>query len=419
MYRFLYNFLVIPAMRGGLEILRPFHPKVREGADGRKGLNRSAQVWRSENTGPLAVIHSASAGEFEAAIPIIEELKKRKIKTAATLYSPSGYQLAIKNPLPEGVFYLPFDSRRMVRSFLQALSPDVFVFCKHDIWPNTVWQCSDLGIPLIIANTNLHRKSSRLNPLLIRFNRDIFNRFETIFTVSENHAKRIALIAGSPERISSVGDSRFDRVVSRLQSADVKLPESFDNSPVLIGGSVWPAEDFVLESYTELHRSFPDWKLIWVPHEPAEEYMSASEKKLEAAGLQTIRFTELDNYRGEEALIVDKVGVLPPLYRYADVAYVGGGFGKGVHSVIEPAAFSIPVIFGPNNHVSAEAGELLRKKGGYSVNGKEEFLPLLKEMMGGGDLRAKTGRIAGQYVAEKTGAAEFIAQKIADIISHR
>ena len=403
-------------MRGVLELVRPFHRKVKSGAAGRQGLTDSVTAWRNENPGPLAVIHSASAGEFEAAIPIFEELQKRNIKILATLYSPSGYNLAVKNPLPDGVFYLPFDSRKMVKSFLQAVCPDVFVFCKHDIWPNVVWICGELKIPLIIANTNLHRKSSRLNPLLIHFNRGIFNRFDTIFTVSKNHARRIEKIAGRPDNIMAVGDSRFDRVISRLKKAETELPETFAKSPALICGSVWPAENFVLESYLELHRNYPEWKLIWVPHEPHEEYISCTEEKLDSAGLSSLRFSGLKDYRDQEVLIIDRVGVLPPLYKYADIAYVGGGFGKGVHSVIEPAAFSIPVIFGPNSHVSAEAGELLRRKGGFSVNGKEDFRPLLEELMMNEDKRGEAGNIAGQFVAEKTGAAEIIAEKIAEMV---
>lgn len=407
-------------MRSALELVRPFHHKVKAGAAGRKGLTDSVSAWRSDNPGPLAVIHSASAGEFEAAIPIFEELKKRNIKILATLYSPSGYNLAVNNTLPDGVFYLPFDSRKLVKSFLQALSPDVFVFCKHDIWPNVVWICGELNIPLIIANTNLHRKSSRLNPFLIHFNRGIFNRFDTIFTVSDNHARRIEKIAGSPDKIAAVGDSRFDRVVSQVKNAGVSLPETFTESPALIGGSVWPAEDFVLESYIELHRNYPDWKLIWVPHEPHEDYLVCTERMLlSSTGLTSLRYSGLTDYQDQDVLIVDQVGVLPPLYKYADIAYVGGGFGKGVHSVIEPAAFSIPVIFGPNNHVSAEAGELLKRKCGFAVRGKEDFMPLLVELMNNGAKRQESGNIAGQFVAEKTGAAEIIAQKIAELVNPR
>ena len=403
-------------MRLVLEAVLPFNSKVMEGASGRRNLVDKVRIWRGKHPGKLAVIHCASAGEFEASLPIIEALKAKNILTAATIYSPSGYRIAAKSPIPDGVFYLPFDSKKEIESFIRALDPDVFIFCKHDIWPNTVWTCADLKIPLILANANLHSKSLRTHPFLKGFNRNVFACFDTIFAVSESHAGRWERILGNRDKIRSIGDSRFDRVVSQAVGTKSELPEQFFQSPVFIAGSIWPAEYFVLDAFCELKKTYPQWKSIWVPHEPDEHCIGKIEAELNRAAISHLRLSGITGYEEQEALIIDKVGVLPPLYGSGDVAYVGGGFGRGVHSVIEPAAFSIPVIFGPNNHVSAEAGELLLRKGGFAINDKEEIYELLNKLMGDDDFRKSSGKIAGDMVNDKTGAAKLIADEIAALI---
>jgi len=398
-----------------MEAARCFHWKVKEGAAGRKHLAQKVGEWRLSHPGKLAVIHSASAGEFEASLPIIEALKKRGMITAATLYSPSGYHSAQKSSIPQGIFYLPFDDIKSVKGFLDSMKPEVFVFCKHDIWPNAVWICYDRKIPLVLANTNLHEKSFRLYPILKGFNRRVFDKFDTIFTVSPEHAGRLEKIVGKSDKVIAIGDSRFDRVVQRARNSQHTLPGDFITAPVFICGSVWEEEFFVLEAFCELKKQFPQWRLIWVPHEPKEKELRAIEGYLESQAIAHIRFTGLSEYKNEEAIIVDKVGVLPPLYRAGKIAYVGGGFKKGVHSVIEPAAFGLPVIFGPKHFVSAEAQDLLKEGGGFSIKGKDDFLPLLKSLMEDEDYREERGKIAGDLVERRTGVAEVIAGKVAEL----
>ena len=403
-------------MRAGLEIARPFNIKVREGARGRKNLEKTAAEWRAANQGRLAVIHSASAGEFEAAIPLITALKKKGMIVAATIYSPSGFKLALNNPEPDFVLYLPFDSKKSIRRFLQALKPDIFIFCKHDIWPNVVWECESNGIPTALVNANLHPNSFRLKPFLLSFNRRLFRSFSAIFTVSQDHARRLERIIGLKDIVEVVGDTRFDRVVSRALESEIKLPPSFEAEPVFIAGSVWETEKFTLETFLELHSQYPNWRLIWVPHEPHDRNIEKAQAAIEQAGISAGRFTNLDKKGDPQALLVDKVGVLPPLYRFADIAYVGGGFGKGVHSVIEPAVFSIPVIFGPHHFVSAEASELIKRGAGFAVQGRKDFYPLLNKLMKDETERRRIGNIAGNMVKEKCGVADNIADKLMDLL---
>lgn len=419
-HRLLYGYGAAPLIPVGFAAARPFCRKARLGWSGRKRLVSNAKEWRSAHQGRLAIIHGASAGEFEAALPLIKAFKSKGIIAVATLFSPSGYKIASGNPLPDYISYLPFDTIRGVRAFLKAMNPDVFVFCKHDIWPNVVWECERRGIPTALVNGNLHAKSFRLNPKALNFNREVFRSLTAVWAVSENHAQRIKRIMGDGGRVEVSGDTRFDRVVSRALDSGLELPASFTGVPAFICGSVWPKENFTLESFIEIHREHPEWKLIWAPHEPNDSFIASAEKSLDQAGISHIRFSQLKSGSDAAALIVDQVGKLASLYRFAEIAYVGGGFGKGVHSVIEPAVFSLPVIFGPNFHVSAEANELINRGGGLSVKGRDDFHHLLKSLIEDEERRTRCGEIAGNFVEEKAGVAEFLANEIMDLIDrHR
>jgi 3-deoxy-D-manno-octulosonic-acid transferase len=403
-------------METGLVLALPFKRKVSEGAKGRKQVLKVVKIWRSNNPGKVVVVHSASAGEYEAAIPLIKALKKRGILTLATLFSPSGYANAAKTSIPDFMTYLPFDSKSSVKKFIDIIEPSAFIFCKHDIWPNIVWTCSDKNIPVILTNANLHSHSSRLKPWALGFNRYLFRQFTAIWTVAEKHAERIARIIGSKDKISIMGDTRFDRVVERARESYFKLPGNFEDSPVLIAGSVWHSEFFTLDVFIETRKNIPGWKLIWVPHEPDEMHLKSVESKCDEHNIRHTRLSAENQLEDSEVIIIDRTGILPALYRYADIAYVGGGFGKGVHSVIEPAVFSIPVIFGPKYHVSAEAGDLLTNGGGFTVKDKKEFEYIYFSFVEDESKRKASGQLAGKYVHSKKGVAEKEAQMVLELI---
>jgi 3-deoxy-D-manno-octulosonic-acid transferase len=389
---------------------------VREGAKGRREIIGKASSWRQEHPGKLIAIHSASAGEFEASIPLIRELKRNNIPVVATLFSPSGFRHAEKLGIADLNLYLPFDSTSSVRHFLSVLQPSIFITCKHDIWPNLIWECYQRRIPQILINTNLHHRSFRINPLFIGFNRAIFGLFSQVYTISEDHSQRLRKLLPRKDTLEVVGDTRFDRVEERAMCARLELPADFDTSPVFVAGSVWPAENFTLDIFLELREHNPHWRLIWVPHEPEENFLQWAEKKLSGADMTAIRYSQIQIDGNYQAILVDKMGILAGLYRYGNIAYVGGGFGKGVHSVLEPAVFGIPVIFGPHHYVSSEAGELLTRGGGFSIKGAEEFQNIYRRLSKDEVFRLKCGKIAGDMVKEKTGATKIIAQKISQLL---
>ena len=415
-YRYLYNLVVVPIMWCGFNLARPFSSKVHQGLKGRASIFEDASRWRKSNPGKLIIIHSASAGEFEATVPFIEKLKERGLMVVSTVFSPSGFNRAEKLGLSDLILYLPGDFKHGASRFLDILTPEILAFCKHDIWPNMIWEAEKRGIPSVLLNGNLPADSSRIHPLLIGFFREVLGSFTEIYAVAAEHADRFRRILGDECRVIALGDTRFDRVVTLAHSARTKLARQFSDNPVFIAGSVWQQEHFTLKVFLDLKRTFPQWRLIWVEHEPVEHNLVVIERMLDEAGMSHIRFSAMKDDSSEDALIVDKVGVLPPLYSYARIAYVGGGFGKGVHSVIEPAAFSIPVIFGPHHQVSAEAGELLARGGGFSVKDGEDFRRTLETLMRDTKRLTEAGAIAGAMVAEKTGVTDIVVDKLMNLV---
>ena len=416
LYRYIYHTIAIPVMEGTLLFAGMFNRKIRTGIRGRRGILKEMSEWRKEHPGTLAVVHSASAGEYEAGIPLIRNLQKRGIKVVATLFSPSGYSPAKKSNIADFTMFLPFDSLLNTRRFLKILQPDLFVFCKHDIWPGYVWECNRRKIPVCLVNANMHRKSFRLHPLGIRFNRNLFRRFSGIWAVNPEHARRIEKILGAGYKVESPGDTRFDRVVERAKSKDVDIPSGFRKAPVFIGGSVWQADEFILKAFIELQAKHPDWKLIWTPHEPTEANLSRAEALLDKNFISHIRYSARKNCPDCNALLIDEMGILAGLYRYTDIAYIGGGFGKGVHSVIEPAAFGIPVIFGPAHHVSAESFDLLDYGGGFMVEGADDALPLLDKLISDDRFRKEKGTASLKLVKAKAGVANYLADELTKLI---
>lgn len=399
-------------MQIGFRLAGCFHRKVREGLRGRSRVLPEIRRWRENHKGGLIIIHSASAGEFEASVPLIEQLKNRGILTVSTVFSPSGYHRAVKTAVSDLILYLPADSRKEINRFYDILLPDLLAISKHDFWPNLIWEAERRKIPTLLINGNLPEKSSRMNGILQGFYRVTLSSLTHIYAVNRSHAERFKKLLPASRNISSFGDTRFDRVVSIAKNSEIPLPLQFRQGPVFIAGSVWLQELFVLEVFLDFKREHPEWKLIWVPHEPSENHIETVSLKLHTAGFPPVKFSEIEPDSDNEVLIMDKVGFLPPLYRYAELAFVGGGFGKGVHSVIEPAAFGIPVFFGPNYQVSAEASALVECGGGYGVKNRREFEEVFNRHALVQKTRKEAGRKALQLVNQRTGVTELLMNEI-------
>ncbi len=413
-WSFIYNIIVIPVLLLGMQAARFFNPKVREGIRGRRGLfGRLLQARAELEPGrQFIVIHCTSAGEFEAARPLLAALRQRlpQLKAHVTCYSPSGMRALLNATEVESFSYLPFDDFFSARRFFRILKPAAFIIVKHDVWPNMVWAAAQCGLPVLWINANLHIKSKRVKFFFRGLNRSFLEQIDEILTVGDDHAQRLARIA-SVAKIHVVGDSRYDRTLERFtqisQASANLLPARWKGSGKLIlGGSTWgPDQRLLIPVFAALKKDHPDLRLVLVPHEPKAEFLADTIFYLTGYKLSYLLYSSLTNESDPtDVLIVDKVGILAGLYQEAWAAYVGGAFGEGVHSVLEPAAFNLPIFFGPKHYMSHEAGYLIQRGGAWSVRSALELEKKLRKLLEDKSAWNAAARISGTVVRSGAGA---------------
>ncbi len=391
-WQLLYNLVVVPITYFLARLVGIFNLKIRENLQAREDHFRQVVVNSRElkDDRPRVWFHCASMGEYEALVPLLEVIKQAdSCQVILTFFSTSGLNNFRDFHLVDLVAFAPLDFRKDVRRFIDLIHPDIFVVTKHDIWPNTVWETSRKGITSLLINGNFHPGTMRLKPLFRNFFHNVFSHFDTILPVNSAAADKFHQLLPAHQGIVEPGETRYDRVLQRLQISREQqdnIPATFcEGNFVFIAGSTWPpGQERLLTAFNEIFKQYPRFRLIIVPHEPLPAAITQLETVLARLKLATLRYSNLNENTtaGEvRVIIVDKVGLLAGLYRYADAAYVGGGFTTGVHSVIEPAAFSIPVMFGPRNGVSAEAAQLLVDGGGFMVRTAAEIESLVSDWL--------------------------------------
>jgi 3-deoxy-D-manno-octulosonic-acid transferase len=411
---YLYNLVIIHAMYFGVRVAGLFNDKIRMGVRGRHRLFEALSQARAslEPGRRFVVIHCASAGEFEAARPLLTALKQRlpHLKAHVTCYSPSGMRGLSQAPEVESYSYLPFDHRRSARKFLKILNPAAVIIVKHDVWPNLVWAAAEAGLPSLWVNANLHQHTRRLWFWTKNLNSSFLNHLTAVLTVSQDHARRLEKLV-DPGKIHVIGDSRYDRTLDRLTHANgevsVNLPTTWGNGArIIIGGSTWgPDQRLLIPVFARLKQTWPDLHLILVPHEPAEDFLTDTITYLDGYGLTGARYTQLNGrIPSLDVLIVDKVGLLASLYHAAWAAYVGGAFGQGVHSVLEPAVFNLPLFFGPKHYMANEANALISAGGAWSVTSANELENHLRRLLEDDRFRQAAAKASGDFVRAGAGA---------------
>jgi 3-deoxy-D-manno-octulosonic-acid transferase len=415
---FLYNTLFIPLFWTLVQLAAFFKTKIRRGVEGRRALFDKIEHELPKLTSNRRVwFHSSSMGEFEQAKPIIASLRKkyRDINIIVTFFSPSGYDHSKNYKLADIITYIPFDSKTDARRFLDLIQPTAAVFVRYDIWPNHLWELKARGIPAFIANATMRTTSARFYPLLKNFHRLLFNNFESILTVSSKDADAFALFGLTHPTIEAIGDTRYDQVWRR--SADAKKkhlipPAILKGKKLLLAGSTWPEDEEVLiPSIKKILQYDSNVLVILVPHEPTEDALENIEYTY-GSKPRSIRFSNLIDYANERIIIVDSIGILMTLYQYANVAYVGGSFRQGIHNVLEPAVYGIPVVFGPKHTNSQEAMELARRGGGFIVNDQQECYRTLRTLLDDKKVTAAAGKQALALVEENIGATERFIQHL-------
>lgn len=357
-------------------------------------------------------VHAASLGEFEQGRPLIERLRREypDRKILLTFFSPSGYEVRKNYPHVDAVCYLPFDTPGMARRFVETVNPSVAIFVKYEFWGNYLEQLHCRGVPTYIISAIFRPGQIFFKPWGGVFRR-MLGYFDRLYLQDE--ASRELLAGIGVDNTKVVGDTRFDRVTDIMKGV-VEMPEveAFSKSGRLcvIAGSSWPLDEDVYVPWFNRH---PDVKLIIAPHEFDNERLRVLEGRL-ANGC--VRMSEFDGDNSRQVLIVDCFGKLAAMYRYCDVAIVGGGFGAGIHNINEAAVYDLPVIFGPKYSKFKEAVDLVERKGAFSIDSREAFEAVMDGMLDN-ESRGVAARTAGDYVRSCLGATDAIYRDLLPLLS--
>ena len=349
--------------------------------------------------------HAASLGEFEQGRPLIEKIRAKypDYRILLTFFSPSGYEVRKNYRGADIVCYLPFDKPRDVRKFLDLVNPCMAFFIKYEFWKNYLDELHKRRIP-VYSVSSIFRRGQIFFKWYGGTYRNVLRNFDHIFVQNERSKRYLAKIGIN--RVTVVGDTRFDRVLQiREEAKDLPLVELFKNNTMtFVAGSSWqPDEDLFIEYFNQ----HPEVKLIIAPHVIDENHLVEIIRKLKRP---YVRYTRADekNVRKADCLIIDCFGLLSSIYRYGEIAYIGGGFGVGIHNTLEAAVYGIPVIFGPKYQKFQEAVQLLEAKGGFSVKSYEELKALLDRMLEDESFLRETGTNAGTYVTGNAGATDKV-----------
>jgi 3-deoxy-D-manno-octulosonic-acid transferase len=414
----IYNGIIIPLLLAGIEILSLFNKKIKKGVRDRKRLYEDLvlALISLDKKKKLIWFHSSSMGEFEQAKPIIQKLKsQRDINILATFYSPSGYENSKNYPYADVVSYMPFDTPSLAKRFIRTVQPDLAVMMRYDIWPNFIWQLKENKIPCLLVDATMRKDSSRKIFISKSFHKSLYKDITKILTVSGNDLENFKDFEIDNSKLKSVGDTRFDRVYQKsLVAKEKKLFK--DNllcgKKVFVAGSSWESDEEVyLPAVLKIMEYEKDLVLILVPHEPTINRLEKLENQL-TQKVSHIRFSYLNEYKNERVILVDSIGILLTLYYYADVAYVGGSFKQGIHNILEPAVYGIPVLFGPKIENSQEAKKLVELGGAKIIKNKVEAYRTLRILFSQENLRKEMGGISYNYVNNNIGATDLILQEI-------
>ncbi|WPV00137.1 glycosyltransferase N-terminal domain-containing protein [Mucilaginibacter sp. cycad4] len=393
-------------------------------------FNNKARLWIAGRKNTVFVrmecsiwFHFASLGEFEQGRPILEAMRNLHPgkKIVITFFSPSGYEIRKNTPLADHVYYLPLDTAQNARRFIDAINPEIVIFTKYEYWFHFFNEANKHKIPLYIVS-GIFRQGQVFFKWYGGFNRKILS-LVSYFFLQDEASKQLLQGIGITNTLVS-GDTRFDRVWANAQNRkQLPLIEEFKNGQKLfIAGSTWPQDEALL---AKLVSQYPDWKFIFAPHEIPEEKINNlisllpegkaitfSQLKSEAEGLKSGDFINQSLTSNLQSLVIDNIGMLSSLYAYADIAYIGGGFGVGIHNTLEAAAFGLPVIFGPNYQKFNEAKELIALKAGFSIGNETELKGIVETLINDEAFYSVTSKKVSTYVKENVGATELIMRFI-------
>jgi len=388
----------------------PFNTKAKQFTVGRKKWSKKL-AKKIETNARYIWVHCASLGEFEQGRPLIEAIKEQhpEYRIILTFFSPSGYEIRKNYPLADIVSYLPVDTPKNARKFLRITNPEKAFFVKYEYWHFYISELKKRNIPLyqvsaIFRDNQLFFKENALG----KWYRKMLFRV-THFFVQDKKSEELLSSVGITN-VSISGDTRFDRVAS-IAASSKKLPivEKFrGDSKLIIAGSTWKPDEEILAAFINKVNNI---KLIIAPHEVSAININRLQQLLIKPA---VLYSEAENkdLPAQQVLIINSIGLLSSLYSYGEVAYIGGGFGVGIHNILEAATFGLPVIFGPNYQKFKEAVDLKKSGGAFKVKDFSELESILKKLLENKKFLKKSSLASKKYVGENVGATRFILNKV-------
>lgn len=393
-----------------MQLARLWNPKIKKGIEGRED-------WRNRLTASLPDarkktlwIHVASLGEFEQGRPVMEQFKQRYPDwcIVLTFFSPSGYELRKNYSNADTIAYLPLDTPSNARAFLDEVHPDLIIFVKYEFWANYLLEAQKRRIPVLLIAA-LFRPEQHFFQWYGAWGRRVLACFTHFFVQTQASADLLRTIGCSQSTIA--GDTRIDRVldIAAQASGNDIVAEFARHHRVLVVGSSWEADEDLLLAALD-HPDLSAFKIICAPHEPSRAHVARLLQRLGTAAV-AYSATNPERVTAHRWLIIDNIGMLNTLYRYGHLAYIGGGFGAGIHNTLEPAAFGLPVIFGPKYHKFEEAKQLIHEQGFFCVHNAETLQQTL--LMLRQETNAQKSRTAiQQYLKENRGGTDVILRFI-------
>ncbi|MBR6971568.1 MAG: 3-deoxy-D-manno-octulosonic acid transferase [Bacteroidales bacterium] len=403
----------------GIWIASLFSKKIRKFLDGRKGLVSKIESAFDGVKDDVVWFHCSSVGEFEQARPLIEWYKgsRPQTKILLTFFSPSGYDLRKNYSLADWVFYLPIDTISNARRMMKAVKPKKLIFTKYDLWNNFIRQARKAGCEIYLVSA-IFRRFQPFFKWWGGFFRGMLRCITVIF-VQDEESRNLLSGIGIKDNVIVCGDTRFDRV-ERIASESKQFPviENFAKDGfTIVAGSTWQPDD---ELIAQVLKNFSKVRLVVAPHEIHKERIDKLLQIYEPYG--TVRYSEVEEdadremvsenpqsiAEGKRVLVIDCIGILSSLYRYADFAYIGGGFGVGIHNTLEAAVYGVPLAFGPNYRKFQEAIDLIECNGATSVSSASELYQVIDNCVKDKELRDFRGRSCRNYVEKMLGATDKI-----------
>lgn len=426
MIRLFYNIFIIPILFSASLIASIFSKKVLESLNARTGLLEKIEKDKNRiNPYKKTVLfHCSSYGEYKQILPVMQEFIKRDeiYNVVLSLFSPSAYNNLKDLEGVNIITYTPFDTYYGIKKFFEIINPTLVIISKHDVWPNFIYELKSREVPVYLVNA-LFADDSKIGKWYAKpFFKPLYKNFTGIITVDSKNAERFKSVYPYQDKIYVSGDSRFDTVIFDANNAkNSNIEEQLKISDkIFVAGSSWPVcENIILKAWKKIKQSFDDAFLIIVPHEVNIEHIHKVEVMCQENSLTYKVYSDISDKpipENTDVLIVDKIGILTSIYSVASVSYVGGGFGKaGIHSVLEPAVYGVPVLFGYNLDKSPEAQEMVKEGCGFVFFNNQELHQILNSLWKNKKEYNNICQLSTDFIEKRKGATK----NIFDIITNR